>query len=358
MEIAAGHEASGLRLSAVRWWPCRILNKRWWCDLQETDADLGLDLDSPVAKMVNFLRQYQHAGTHIFAKSPTVIEAAAIEKLIFADVARLAAPNLRTQLMSPGNLTSRNREVYRHLLREYFDNGEESSVRTSQSMGSRLSVGLAGQETTPILAQDLSGHSGESNLLCPPVAKSEIARNFFLDAITDDSPLRLCLAPLAAVVEQSVACLKLKPKSDKSVAALRLYIQAIEKGYLHEGYHCLMHAADVTNHLAALLSASGIADSLLPADQPAILGAVVGAGDGSHPLLPLSLLLRGPWHCDSVKHAGHMPNTRVYCCEMAAIHDYNHPQVNNAFLVQEVRRLSCLIPCHSMPDTHLPGAAQ
>lgn len=116
--------------------------------------------------------------------------------------------------------------------------------------------------------------------------------NLFLDMITRNSAVRAASSPLAAVVKQAATVFDLLPLlgSQEAVDKLISFALELEKGYPVEGYHCRLHAADVTARLTAILNLTG-------------LGA---------------------------------RSARLAALVAAALHDYEHPQVTNHFLIQQV----------------------
>jgi hypothetical protein len=88
--------------------------------------------------------------------------------------------------------------------------------------------------------------------------------------------------------------------SDEGLRKLVKFAQVVEKGHLTTHYHCLLHAADVTSRYVAILVKVGIAT----------------ANSTTH-------------------HRRGMAAALV----AASIHDYEHPGLNNAFMVEQVRRV-------------------
>ena len=214
-------------------------------------------MDTPVARMVRFLRQYQHSATHFFKKPPTVSEAAALERLIITHADRLSAPDLQGQLASKKGPFSD--EVYSFVLKE-FTNRTPDPRTGSGSLRRSLNTSTSGivLQDAPSLGALTSINDIGWKPQCSPEIKSLLGKaDFFLDAITDESVLRDCPNPLAAVVESAVESLSLI--SDCPSSSLIMYMKEIEAGYLTEGYHCCYHAADVTNRFVSLLSSTGIA---------------------------------------------------------------------------------------------------
>lgn len=129
-------------------------------------------------------------------------------------------------------------------------------------------------------------------VVVPPHLASAIAIRFDLDMITASSPIMMCPSPLATVVRHCVSLFGLEEQvpSARMMGRLMAYVQRLEAGYMDGGYHCKLHAADVTNRFATILWHTGIARASSAAEM---LPAVVAA----------------------------------------ALHDYKHPQVTNNFLV-------------------------
>ena len=229
-------------------------------------------MDTPVARMVRFLRQYQQSVTHLFTRPPNLSEAAALEVLIINHADKLSAPDWQGQLASKPNDAVTD-GVYDYVLKE-FANREPGSARRGCSMR-RTS-------TSSIESSSLNSMGPHTSWgpLCSPEMKSVLkSADFFLDAITHKSLLRKCPNPLAAVVGSAVESLCLLPGSLSSTEALLMYMREIEAGYMEDGYHCCYHAADVTNRLVSLLHATGIATASNSSNHRiTMLAAIFGAG--------------------------------------------------------------------------------
>ena len=244
-----------------------------------------LDMDSSVARMLRFLREYQHSATHPFAKFPTAAEAAALETYIIRHADSLSAPDLWSQLASKNRSKHfGNDGVYNFLLKEFTDRPKSRGVSRAPSLLS--SIKSLAMPPTRAAAEGRCSQSFDDitqwRPLCPPETKQLLdSADFFLDAVTNKSPLRDCPNPLASVVQSAVESLGIFPESPDSTTALLLYTKSIEAGYLMDGYHCCNHAADVTNRLVALLHLTGIASASKSSHRhrQSMLAAVVCAGN-------------------------------------------------------------------------------
>jgi hypothetical protein len=131
----------------------------------------------------------------------------------------------------------------------------------------------------------LSVTSREGSLVgvtVPEAIKAEIASNTFMDCVTPKSVLRTQAHwPLAAVLKQSVINMGLRPYPIRKDAMPKLmaFATTVESGYCREGYHSNLHAADVTNRYASVLTTSGILGADSGRDHLMLmLSSVVAAG--------------------------------------------------------------------------------
>ena len=167
------------------------------------------------------------------------------------------------------------------------------------------------QPDTEALNMQVMEHSasGEISLtfeevVIPDSLKGEQCNNFFMDNITKDSAVHSLSSPLAAVMAAGLSAINANGRAaldDLSQKKLLHYCVLIEQGYPSSGYHCRIHAADVTNRYLSVLNMCGILTaSTSRAHKSFMLGASVAA----------------------------------------AIHDFEHPGVNNAFLVEQANPLA------------------
>ena len=159
----------------------------------------------------------------------------------------------------------------------------------------------------PLMETHASG--GETSCTFPEVLisdslRTELGNNFFLDTITKDSALHAVSSPLAAVMAAGLSATNNNGKGSLdglSRKKLMHYCALIEQGYPSSGYHCRTHAADVTNRYLSVLNMCGILTA-----------------------------------SNSREHKRFMLGAAV----AAAIHDFEHPGVNNAFLVERAMPLA------------------
>jgi hypothetical protein len=155
-----------------------------------------------------------------------------------------------------------------------------------------------------------------SQIVIPPRLLDVAARDYFMDFISADSPVRQCASPLALVAKCSIDSLGLGAVFESFDAEERWlkFAAQIEAGYPERGYHCRLHAADVTNRLAALMSRTGICNT-------------AGTADNVN---------------DSTRSVNDNPSSQASRWMTAAlvaamVHDYDHPQLSNQYLVAMVR---------------------
>eukprot|EP00191_Tetraselmis_sp_GSL018_P014403 CAMPEP_0177581340 /NCGR_PEP_ID=MMETSP0419_2-20121207/2092_1 /TAXON_ID=582737 /ORGANISM="Tetraselmis sp., Strain GSL018" /LENGTH=857 /DNA_ID=CAMNT_0019070369 /DNA_START=363 /DNA_END=2936 /DNA_ORIENTATION=+ len=120
-----------------------------------------------------------------------------------------------------------------------------------------------------------------------------LGRDLNFDFITKDSPLKQCQNPLMVVVKSGIGALRLGRllRNRGAEEKLMRFAARIEEGYADMGFHCKLHAADVTNRMITIMEDSGIT-------------------------------YKNPW-------------TRLAALVSAALHDYQHPQMTNSFLVAQ-----------------------
>lgn len=281
-----------------------------------SQARIALDLDSPLLKMLDFLGKYQKGwqlsvgrlSVSIGFDVPGSAEAEDLGDLIAARAGHLSTPNLKQQM--------EQQNVYKKSVMSYIHNMMGGSILDDDDMSQhdgrtsffRTSNDIV-DDCRPYLVVPAAGPIPKLPTLTPkdvsvPVALAkQLTKDFSLDAITEGSILRKCRSALGVVARAAVNSLHLGVilKESEQLDAFIHYILHIEQGYMDGGYHCKLHAADVTNRYVSLLHVCGLGPSasLLPPEPEEaqlMLSALVGA----------------------------------------ALHDYLHPQVNNALLVHEV----------------------
>jgi hypothetical protein len=285
--------------------------------------------------MMDFLKHYQRKnwqlsfGPWVLSlgyEVPNTRKAADLQDLLAVQSHQLTTPDFRTQMKETGGY---NNTIIRFLQENATHDAEDWDDGTS-SIGTAASASAYDvfaqddcTETTTIKASDEDQSTlpavptigpipeevnlGTGDVKVPAEIARTVTRDYFLDTITEASVLRTqCASPLATVVRAAVKSLYLDTtvlRSPASVEALVNYALHIEQGYLDTGYHCKLHAADVTNRFVSLLVTSGI----------------------------VSVELK---EYDAYEDVRLMMSAAI----AGAVHDYRHPQVNNALLVSEVMR--------------------
>jgi len=127
-----------------------------------------------------------------------------------------------------------------------------------------------------------------------PEKIAQIGQMMFFDFITGESIFLECQNPLYTVVKNCIRSAGLSKllKKNKAQEKLLNLVAAVEDGYVDTGYHSKLHAADVTSRLMSMVKLAGVA-------------------------------VDDHW-------------TRLGIMFAAAVHDYQHPQVNNQFLIVQV----------------------
>jgi hypothetical protein len=181
---------------------------------------------------------------------------------------------------------------------EVDNNGSQWSV-TSTGRGVLAAYSkeddLVGRVFVPLIE---SINLKASQVEIPPRLVGVLGRDYFMDFITQKSHIRECPSPLALVARGSTEGLGLQAVlGQDGERKLTNYAAQIESGYPTTGYHCQRHAADVSNRIVALLVRTGIAQPQnKPDDAPWTLAALAAA----------------------------------------MMHDYDHPHLNNQYLVAMV----------------------
>jgi hypothetical protein len=282
--------------------------------------------------MLEFLLQYQRQNWQLFFGSwvislgrrvPSTAMAADLQDLLTAQGHKLTTPDFRHQMKAAGDY---NNTIIRFLQENATHDRDWDD--TSSSMGTTASTkhgyDAANDDNDSIIAPSHDDQTstlsavpaigpipeevnlGPGDVKVPAGIAAAITRDYFLDTITEGSVIRSqCASPLATVVRAAVKSLHVDTavlRSPAAVEALVNYALHIEQGYLDSGYHCKLHAADVTNRFVSMLVTSGIASF-------------------EHTEL------------DAYEDVRLMMSAAI----AGAVHDYRHPQVNNALLVSEVR---------------------
>jgi hypothetical protein len=235
----------------------------------------GLDLESPLAKMLVFLRRYQS-----IRQRPSVLYARELEHLIVSHAGALTVPDLEKDLGCldsgiKGFLLSAIKSGAEGVARvESPTAGLSRVTRVHCSSGRDMSCSklLGGADSVPanvakedtemaesplfIPANMDSGYDTSETRTAPPAVvhtlglvqdekiavpealKTQISRDFFLDTITSDSPLNFCATPIRLVVQQSMETLRLLPSVTCQSRLLR-FTECVESGYPDD--NCKQH---------------------------------------------------------------------------------------------------------------------
>lgn len=290
----------------------RFLNKRVLHLVTEAKSDV--DMESPLGKVMQFLERYQSCS---WWQRPNVAEASELQDTIVSRAHKLMVPDLEEGLSEYSgelksfllnSLTERPalrgsagsafyHDVSSRSLNVIVESEANSDLDTLLSPTSPLSCEGAPSQDVALLFPTNSEGAGGVEETSDSLTMLEIGRNFFVDAVTQFSPLRNRPNPLCIVVERSVGSLKLI-KQENAVKKLLDFTQLVEGGYKDIGYHCKCHAADVTNRMVTIAVRMGIAGQ-----------KSVGVNRRNQVPYALAALVA------------------------ATVHDYGHPQVNNSYLV-------------------------
>jgi len=282
---------------------------------------ISVGFDSPMSRLMSFFRRYQNST---FFTRPSVQEAAEMQALLVKYSGQLATPHLdesadlnqgiRSFLMhSVGANRSRSFDGGLDFVGRASTNNlkSRSGPRRNMSRGTFALDSIGSETTTVIRREDSQDSRGSfdtqrdsaliSELLAeinvPAAVKSAIGNGFFLDFISPSSPVSSCSHPVTLVVSQCLQSSKIFSiftSRPKAYHKLLNFTTEVEMGYSDTMYHCKKHAADVTNRLMAIMTHSELADLPCPRNH-----------------IPVSFV----------------------ALIAAAVHDYGHPQLNNAFLV-------------------------
>eukprot|EP00192_Tetraselmis_astigmatica_P002251 CAMPEP_0117695216 /NCGR_PEP_ID=MMETSP0804-20121206/28015_1 /TAXON_ID=1074897 /ORGANISM="Tetraselmis astigmatica, Strain CCMP880" /LENGTH=1002 /DNA_ID=CAMNT_0005509261 /DNA_START=216 /DNA_END=3225 /DNA_ORIENTATION=- len=280
-------------------------------------SERTLDLESPYAKMVDFLRRYEEGGWQ--ARRPNKAEAVALREVI-ESAENLMAPNLQAQLSLAAPYSERVTDFLVHTtsvaapssrLNPRYSMGrpaietseasttfasfwdESESRRASRQELISMSYGEVPADPNAHMYKVKSGRQ----FAVPLGIMKDLTLNFKVDFISEDSPMFLCAEPLPVVLKQALKTTGtgFVLKDPDNALLLLAFARRMEAGYLEGGYHCKRHAADVTHRMACILNNSEIAGA--------------SAKSTTQSTLVLATLVA------------------------ACLHDFEHPQVTNNYLV-------------------------
>mmetsp|Transcript_7379 Transcript_7379/g.20836 ORF Transcript_7379/g.20836 Transcript_7379/m.20836 type:complete len:1000 (-) Transcript_7379:364-3363(-) len=335
--IASGVAIAGIVLLWSLYLISRTRNLQKQVNQLTTSDDL--DLESPLAKIIDFLRQYQ-SSRHLWSR-PSRRDARKLLVSVIANSGNLTAPDIAHQLREHPDTAS---DMLRFLQVEYgraeASLGNTRCRGSSARMSSLTGIGLSSLHSDfpsmlslASLALDASSHGGSHSLNpslhdrnriaialqpivneddvdatgpfghldfedldIPQAVAGKVGRDYFMDFVSSKSPLCCHKFPLVLVVKEGLQAIHLDHvvRQDFTKKFLR-YSAVIQQGYPQELYHCANHACDVTNRFISLLSKTGLAT--FESERKGMQACLVISGITS-----------------------------------ALIHDYKHPQVNNQFL--------------------------
>ena len=180
-------------------------------------------MESPVAKMIKFLRRYQES--HFCLRKPTIAEACELEDLIFRQGGHLNEPDVEAQLSAHSEIKP---AVVAHLLSEYYEKPSTHVAGPTDKQVYRYrspSASLESQSLPPLPGGDqphdstATGHDpprmkkylAAQNPLpigavtVPHELQQAVAQDFFLDCVTLESPVRTLDFPLVTILVQSIS---------------------------------------------------------------------------------------------------------------------------------------------------------
>jgi len=239
-------------------------------DSMHQDMQTSIDLDSPFTKVVQFLEELSEMST---TKDPLRDRARTLKYSLLSSK-DITLPDLTTLLNHyPPNMV-------KFLMGNTSDHMEERTVRFSNGGNARH---RASTDDARLLRSTVS-------LL--NVHEDRVGRDFFVDFTRLSDYTGVLVTTAMQLLKNWDLLITLDIPEEK----MHSYLCAIENGYLDNPYHGVAHAADVTCRLGAILKTSDIANSLLSDDhgQVQLLAAVLSA----------------------------------------AVHDFEHPGITNAFAVR------------------------
>lgn len=268
-------------------------------------------IESPVAKIIDFLKRYDAGGR----KKPKAAEARELLQVI-ENADDLWSPDLQAQLTGnpyDNNVTDYlvhatsvappSREPKKGLLRSYSMHSKFDLMQlvdaehVDREPSFRKLLGV--RYTTDV--QDPEAHEYAMKVAAettrPQDTLDQIGTDFTLDFISLGTARHESRVSLCAVVKQCIKSLGISHvlKSKEKLLQLLAFASRVEDGYMDQGYHCKIHAADVTHRLTCVLNHSGIAEGSKRNNSLSceLLAAVVAAvvHDFEHPQVGA-----GGWH--------------------------------------------------------------
>eukprot|EP00873_Tetraselmis_striata_P005111 jgi/Tetstr1/425375/TSEL_015822.t1 len=248
-----------------------------------------LDLDSPLAKVMNFLERLQSRRR---ADQPSPREVRELQEFIVRNSQALTRPDLET------GLTNFDPALKRFLQWGQVRDDSDSSGNFNDSSDT---ASLHGAKRSSRSVSSSAASYGDLVMLEDAELARNIAEDFLLDVISPESRFHGSTMPLSAVVSHSAHKLRLLGQKKSAFDKLMAFTSLVEAGYPETGYHCKAHGADVTNRMMTIVHTLGLT-SITPGHGEVSLGLV-------------SLVA-------------------------AMVHDFGHPQVNNAFLIDQEKPMA------------------
>lgn len=245
------------------------------------DAERNIDLESPLSKAIRVLRDVEERRR----PARLLRSEAGRVRLLLLKASNVAVPDL---MEATGNMP----QDMQDFLVATATKTRVSSTESSNSSLRMLAVKNSWVSDANELFPDLSN---TMDLAAINQEYAQLGVDWFVNTIHLHSlcePYSLQIATMTMLERWNILpSLKIKERN------MRAFLQIIHRGYKSNPYHGVEHAIDVTARLCAILHHSGMAEKLMMTRKGALnLLAVVIA---------------------------------------AVVHDYEHPGVNNAFVVKQ-----------------------
>mmetsp|Transcript_22891 Transcript_22891/g.50208 ORF Transcript_22891/g.50208 Transcript_22891/m.50208 type:complete len:573 (-) Transcript_22891:275-1993(-) len=266
-------------------------------------VDLGLDLESPMVKMIRLLEALENSKfPPILGWKKRMEEARSLKESILVLTRRpellLAPEDLNGQLRDRFDTQDTSEDLVQFLLDCSTAFGPAEKEKPGHSESSRRCTTTSFDGDSDQLQRTQSGSftpasEVESRIkrlisrrqVKQLVAWEEVTESFFIDysvAHAKGNPVAVLMTTAMVALHR----FDLFTLLDLDECQMRSYLTMMEDGYKENPYHSAFHAADVTARLAAILNATGIASYLIQQGQAikllaAVLAAVIH--DYEHP---------------------------------------------------------------------------
>lgn len=200
-----------------------------------------------MAKMLDFLRRYQHG----MWSRPRTIEAAKLEALIVSHSGSLTVPDLEKGIASDTLDPAIRKFLMSNMggyLRQRRDSTATSSM-ASMDMNVVLSAAEAARQSVMMEEGAPSDDQQDSNRLTnlPEPLKDQICFDFFLDVVTQKSFFLQRTDPVCVVVEHSLQTLGLL-NSPAARARMLRFTERVEQGYPDTNCELAAHLCPTAAH--------------------------------------------------------------------------------------------------------------